>query len=137
MPIRWSRVIERFAPDFGISKAQIEDVYNKPDKTSIIGGNYVSIKFYQGHAVLITFLMYDTNVELMNAYKILPDMLTVDVDKADALEILVDFMNNFGMEVDVPNVGRVKIYVDKGNRKFFQGILDVEKYMAKLNGRNF
>ncbi|TAL47333.1 hypothetical protein EPN87_03195, partial [archaeon] len=124
MPIKWSRVIEQFSPAFGISKPQIEDVYNKPDKTSIIGGNYISVKFYGGYAVLITFLMYDTKVELMNAYKIFPNMIKVDVEKAEAIDILVDFMDNFGMEVDVPGVGKVKTYVDNVSRKFFQGVLD-------------
>jgi hypothetical protein len=135
MQIQWSKTIEQFAPKFGISKPQIEDAFNKPDATYTIGGNYITIKYYSGYAVLITFFMQGNRVNFMNAYKIFPDMIKIDVNKANPLEILVDFMNGFGMEVDVPGVGKVRTFVDEATRNFFQGILDVEKYVGAANGR--
>lgn len=135
MQVLWSKVIETFAPKFGISKGQIEDAYNKPDRSDVIGGTYISVKFYTGHALIITFFMDRDRVHFMNAYKIFPDMLSVDVSKAGALQILQDFMDRFGVETDVPGVGKVRMHVDEANRRFFQGILDVERYFAAADGR--
>lgn len=135
MQIVWSKTIEQFAPKFGIPKERIEDAFNKPDATSTVGGNYVTVKFYNGYAVLVTYFMQGNKVNFMNAYKIFPDMIKVNVDKASALEILVDFMDGFGAEVDVPGVGRVKTFVDEASKNFFQGILDVEKYVAAADGK--
>lgn len=135
MQIAWSKMIDEFAPKFGLSKPQIEDTFNKPDSTYTIGGNFITVKFYNGYAVIVTYFMQGNKVHFMNAYKVFPDMLKVDVKSASALDILVDFMSGFGMEVDVPDVGRVKTYVNESSRHFFQGILDVEKYMAAAGGR--
>jgi hypothetical protein len=135
MQILWSKTINQFAPIFNLTKEQIEDTYNKPDKTDIIGGNYITIKFYGSYAVLVTFTMKMDHVNFMNAYKIFPDMLKVDVEKASALEILKDFMEGYGMLVDLPGVGKVKTYFNESKKEFFQGILDVEKYMQAVNGR--
>lgn len=135
MRIVWSKTIENFAPKFGISKAQIEDAFNKPDKSSVVGGTYVTVKFYNGYAMLITFFYAQDKVHFMNAYKVFPNMVKVDVDKANALEILVDFMNGFGMEVDLPGVGKVKTHVNEAGKEFFQGILDVEKYFQAADGK--
>jgi len=135
MQIVWSKTIEQFAPMFGIGKPQIEDTFNKPDATSTIGGNYIAVKYYNGYAVAVTYFMQGNKVNFMNAYKIFPDMIRVDVNRATALEVLVDFMDGFGSEVDVPGVGRVKTHVDEASKQFFQGILDVEKYVAAASGR--
>jgi hypothetical protein len=135
MQIQWSKTIEQFAPKFGISKEQIEDAFNKPDSTEGVSGNFITVKFYNGYMILITFYMQGNKTFFMNAYKIFPDMLKTDLNKAKPLEILTDFMNNFGMDVDVPGVGKVKTYVNEVTHDFFQGILDVEKYLAAANGR--
>jgi hypothetical protein len=131
----WSKTIEQFCPQFKLTKEQIEDAFNKPDKTESVGGTYVTVKFYSGYAVAVTFFMQGNKTHFMNAYRIFPDMLTVDVDKAGALEILQNFMENYGMLVDVPGVGKVKTHVDLAAKKFFQGILDVEKYMQATGSR--
>lgn len=135
MQITWSKMIEEFAPKFGIPKQQIEDAFNKPDSTYTISGHYITVKYYNGYALLITFFMQGNRVTFMNAYKVFPNMIKVDVNKANALEILVDFMNNFGLDVDVPGVGKVKTHINEASHEFFQGILDVEKYTAAANGR--
>jgi len=135
MQISWSKTINQFAPVFGLTKEQIEDTYNKPDKTDIIGGNYITVKFYGGYAVLVTFTMQMDHANFMNAYKIFPDMLTVDVDKASAVDILKNFMENYGMLVDVPGIGKVKTHFNESRKEFFQGILDIEKYIQAGRGR--
>lgn len=135
MQITWSKTIEQFSPKFGISKAQIEDTFNKPDATSTMGGNYITVKYYSGYAVIVTYFMQGNKVNFMNAYKVFPDMLKVNVDKASALEILVDFMDGFGLEIDVPEIGKAKTYVNEASKQFFQGVLDIEKYMNAANGR--
>ena len=135
MQIVWSKVIEEFAPKFGLSKPQIEDTFNKPDKSEVNGGIYVTVKYYTGYAVILTFYYEDNKAHFMNCYKVFPDMLTVDVDKVGSTEILMDFMDRFGMESDVPGVGKVKTHLDPVNHKFYQGILDIEKYMAAANGK--
>lgn len=135
MQIVWSKMIEQFASQFGLTKPQIEDTFNKPDSTSAMGGNYITVKYYNGYAVVVTYFMQGNKVHFMNAYKIFPDMIKVDVNKASAIEILQDFMNNFGSDVDVPGVGKVKTYVNEVNHEFFQGILDIQKYVAAANGR--
>ena len=135
MQIVWSKMIEKFAPQFGIPKAQIEDTFNKPDKSEVFGGVYTSVKFYQGYAMLITFFYESEKVHFMNAYKVFPDMVKIDLDRANAIEILQDFMDGYGMEVDVPGVGKVKTHIDDQGRKMYQGILDVEKYMTAAGGR--
>lgn len=135
MQIAWSKMIEQFGPRFGIGKAQIEDAYNKPDMTHTIGGNFISVKFYNGYGLLITFFMQGNKVHFMNAYKVFPDMVKVDPARCTALEFMVDFMNNFGMDVEIPGVGKAKIHVNEGNHEFFQGILDIEKYVAAAGDR--
>jgi len=135
MQIAWSKMIEQFAPQFGISKLQIEDAFNKPDSTYTIGGNYISIKYYNGYGLLVTFFMQGNKVHFMNAYKIFPDMIRVKIDGASALEILVDFMDGFGMDVEIPGVGMGKTHVNEGTHSFFQGILDIEKYVTAAGDR--
>ena len=135
MQIVWSKIIEEFGPKFGLSKEQIEDTFNKPDKTESNGGIYVTIKYYTGYAVILTFFYENNKAHFMNCYKVFPDMLTVDVDKVTSTAILQDFMERFGMETDVPGIGRVKTHLDEVNHKFFQGILDIEKYMEVAKGR--
>lgn len=135
MQIVWSKMIEQFAPKFGLTKEQIEDAYNKPDKSDVFGGIYATVKFYQGYAVLITFFYEADKIHFMNAYKVFPDMVKVDVNKAGALEILKDFMENYGMEVEVPGVGKVKMHIDEQGKKMYQGILDIEKYMSAASGK--
>lgn len=135
MQIVWSKVIENFAPAFGLSKAQIEDTYNKPDKSKMMGGTYVTVKFYSGYAVIITFAMELDKIHFLNAYKVFPDMLTVDVAKADPIQILVNFMEGYGKVVDLPGVGKVKTYVNEDTRQFYQGMLDIEKYGQALASR--
>jgi hypothetical protein len=135
MQIVWSKMIEKFAPQFGLTKEQIEDAYNKPDKTSILGGNYITVKFYGGYAILVTFTMQMDHANFMNAYKIFPDMINVDVDKSEAIDVLTDFMGNYGMLVEVPGVGKVKTHFNEIKKEFFQGILDMEKYLQSGSGR--
>lgn len=132
MHLHYSHVIEKYSVPLGTTLDMVEDAFNKPDKSDILGGTYISIKFYNGFLILITFYMKDNDVFFENAYKIFPNMVSVDVEKASALDILENFMQSFGMEVDVPKIGRYKIFKDVQQRIFFQGILDIEKYNAAL-----
>ncbi len=133
MQIIWSKTIEDYAEKLKLNKLEIEDTYNKPDKNQSIAGVYVSVKFYNGYAIIITFFYKDNKTHIMNAYKIYPNMITVNIDEVTPIEILENFMNNYGMEIEVEGIGKIKIFYDEANKKFYQGILNVEKYIANIN----
>lgn len=133
MKLHYSRTIEQFSTALGVQKSMVEDTFNKPDMTDIMGGYYISIKVYGDHFILITFRTKGNDVFFENAYKIYPSMLDIDLGKASTIDVLKDFMSKYGMEVDVPGLGKQKVYVDEKQRIFFQGILDVEKYAAAIS----
>ena len=132
MQVTFSKVINEFHQTFNLDKSEIEEVFYKPDTTDIMGGTYVSAKHVDGFSILITFEMSGNNVKIMNAYKIFPKMLEKNIFKMKAGEILFEFMNKYGTDVDIPNVGKHKIFFDHKKRLFFQGILDIDKYMKDM-----
>ncbi len=132
MQATFSKVINQFHEIFGISKSEIEEVFYKPDITDIMGGTYTSVKHVDGFSILITFEMTGNVVKIMNAYKIFPKMIEKNILKMKAGEILFEFMEKYGTEADIPNIGKHKIFFDPKRRLFFQGILDVEKYMKAV-----
>jgi hypothetical protein len=125
----YSEFINRFHDMLGVEKPEIEEVFNKPDVTDIIGGNFVSVKRYEHYAVLITFHESGDFIRFASAYKILPKLFDKDIMKMKPSELLFTLMEKYGRETDMPGIGRCKIFIDVSRKIFFPGVLEIEKYL--------
>ena len=132
MQFAFSEVISKFSNDLGVNKLEIVETFNKPDSSQIIGGTIISVKNFGPFHLLVTFEMDGLLVRFMNAYKIFPKLIENDIKKSKPLDILSEFMDKFGLEKDIPGVGKKKIFVDVQRKTFFQGILDIEKYNSAV-----
>jgi|SRR3989344_1119431 len=139
MQFAFSQIIDRFSNALGVSKFEIAETFNKPDKSSILGGTTISLKNFGNSYVLITFGIDGQIVRFENAFKIYPQLLDKEIRKMKAEEVMFEFMEKFGIEKDIPGIGKKKIFADPQRKAFFQGILDIDKYsnaVKQLNGQS-
>lgn len=139
MQFAFSEIINRFSDALGVTKFEIVETFNKPDSSSILGGTNISMKNFGNFHVLITFQMDNDIVRFMNAYRIYPQLFQKDLRKMKADAVLFEFMEAFGIEKEIPGIGKKKIFADPQRKAFFQGILDIDKYsnaVKQLNGQS-
>lgn len=135
MRFSYSSLIEKFREVLGTPKPLIEETYNKPDLVDVIKEKYVSIKWFGDFYMLVIFEMDGESVNFLNAYRVYPKMIDVDMDKLARmrpLELLAALMNKYGIPKQLAGAGECKVFVEKDSPIFFLGILDIEKYLEAL-----
>jgi hypothetical protein len=133
MKIIYSELIEKFQDILGTPKELIEETLNKPNNTDIVMNRYISVKNFGDFYILIIFDMEDKSVKLLNAYRIYSKLLDGnDISKMKPFEVLTEFMNRYGVSRNIPGLGEHKIFIEKQSKIFFQGILDIDKYLEAL-----
>ncbi|MEM7814030.1 MAG: hypothetical protein QXK48_00390 [Candidatus Aenigmatarchaeota archaeon] len=133
MQFIFSELIERFHELLGTPKDLILETFNRPDATDFVLNKCISIKNFGNFYLLIIFEMDDQLVRFSNAYRIYPQLLNgFDISKMKPVEILEEFMKKFGILKLIPAYGECKFLIDKKNKIFFPGILDIEKYLQAL-----
>lgn len=133
MQVLYSELINRFQDLLGIQKNLIEETFNKPDATDVVLDKYISVKNFGSYCILIIFEMGDQTLKFLNAHRIYPKLLNGnDVSKMKPLDLLLEFMNIYGISRTVPGFGEHKVFVERKMKIFFPGILDIEKYMEAL-----
>ncbi|MEM5766112.1 MAG: hypothetical protein QW423_00510 [Candidatus Aenigmatarchaeota archaeon] len=129
----FSELIERFHKLLGTPKELILETFNKPDATDFVLNRCISIKNFGEFYILIIFDMDDQSVRFSNAYRIHPQLINgFDIARMRPVEILEEFMKIFGVSRFIPAYGDCKFLIDKKNKIFFPGILDIEKYLQTL-----
>jgi hypothetical protein len=135
MHVYYNELITKFQDTLGTQKELIEDTFNRPDLTDVIIDKYISIKNFGDYYMLIIFDMDERtkSARILYAYRIYQKMLDgSDISKMKPLDVLIVFMNRYGISKEIPGFGEQKILIKKAPKVFFPGILDVEKYLEDV-----
>jgi len=132
MSFELTRLAQDSMADSNITEMQVKDCIENPDDQSNLGPYSIKKKIQENGSAILLYTDSQSNTpKVLPVYRIYQDFIESNITEVTPAQMLVEFMNNYGIEMNTP-YGRGKCIIDYDKKRFFGGTLNLDLYRSAL-----